>query len=55
MNAITPPAPPADLAASTPAPVRRAPTLTDRLRPHLQHVLALTIPPAMLIALLMAV
>jgi nitrate/nitrite transport system permease protein len=55
MNAIAPPAPPADLAASTPAPARRAPTLTDRARPHVQHALAVAIPPMLLIALLMAV
>jgi nitrate/nitrite transport system permease protein len=55
MNAIAPPTPPADLAASAPAPVRRAPTLTDRARPHVQHALAVIIPPVLLIALLVAV
>jgi hypothetical protein len=55
MNAIAPPAPPADLAASTALPPRRGPTLTDRMRPHVQHALAVTVPPMMLIALLMAV
>jgi nitrate/nitrite transport system permease protein len=55
MNAIAPPAAPADIAASTALPPRRAPTLTDRARPHVQHALAVVIPPMLLIGLLMAV
>jgi nitrate/nitrite transport system permease protein len=55
MNAIAPPGAPADIAASTALPPRRAPTLTGRARPHVQHALAVVIPPMLLIGLLMAV
>ncbi|MBW6398638.1 nitrate ABC transporter permease [Roseomonas sp. HJA6] len=42
----------ASIAASTPTPLRRAPTLADRMRPHVQHALAVAIPPLVLLALL---
>lgn len=38
--------------ASTPAPLRQAPSLTDRLRPHVQHALAVALPPLVLLAVL---
>ncbi|MEO3475477.1 nitrate ABC transporter permease [Roseomonas sp. CAU 1739] len=54
MNAIAPPvAAEATLSTASAAP-RRPPTLTDRMRPHVQHVLAVTIPPALLIGALLA-
>jgi nitrate/nitrite transport system permease protein len=53
MNALTPPAPPAELAASRPAPPRR-PGLTDRARPHVRHALAVAVPPLLLLGLLLA-
>jgi nitrate/nitrite transport system permease protein len=55
MNAITPPPAPAAIAASTrAATVPRAPTLTDRLRPRVQQALAVAMPPAALLGLLLA-
>jgi nitrate/nitrite transport system permease protein len=55
MNAITPPPAPAGIAASTPAAAPpRTPTLTDRLRPRVQHALAVAIPPLLLVGLLLA-
>ncbi|MBR0672269.1 nitrate ABC transporter permease [Neoroseomonas soli] len=55
MNAITPPAAAAELAASSTAAPRRAPSLTDRMRPHVQNVLAVILPPALLVAVLLGI
>jgi nitrate/nitrite transport system permease protein len=55
MNALTPPPAPAMLAASVPAPAPRRLSLTDRLRPHVQHALAVAVPPLLLVGLLLAV
>ena len=53
MNAITPPAGAAEVGSSAPAATQRRPTLTDRLRPHVQHALAVVIPPALLLLALL--
>ncbi|MBP0462715.1 nitrate ABC transporter permease [Roseomonas sp. PWR1] len=53
MNALSPPPAPAALAASAPA-APRAPTLTERLRPRVRHVLAVMLPPLMLLGFLLA-
>jgi nitrate/nitrite transport system permease protein len=58
MNAITPPPPPAGGVAATASAFTtapRRPTLTDRMRPRVQHALALTIPPLLLVGALVAV
>jgi nitrate/nitrite transport system permease protein len=55
MNAITPPPAPAALTASVTTATRPAPSLTDRARPHVQHALAVIVPPLLLLGLLMAV
>jgi nitrate/nitrite transport system permease protein len=60
MNAIAPPPAPAGTLAATgtspaaPAAAPRAPTLTDRMRPHVQHALAVAIPPLLLVGALVA-
>ncbi len=56
MNAIARPAA-AEAAGSSTATVApcRTPTLTDRLRPHVQHALAVILPPVLLLAGLVAV
>jgi nitrate/nitrite transport system permease protein len=55
MNAITPPAGAAAVGASTSAAAPRRPSLTDRLRPHVQHVLAVVIPPGLLLLALLGI
>jgi nitrate/nitrite transport system permease protein len=54
MNAITPPAGAAEVGSSAVATTPRRPTLTDRLRPHVQHALAVLIPPALLLLALLS-
>lgn len=53
MNAITPPTGAAEVGATAVAAAPRRPTLTDRLRPHVQHALAVVIPPALLLLALL--
>lgn len=55
MNALAPPAAPDEAMSSTTMPMRRAPSLADRMRPHVQHGLAVTLPPLLVVVALTAV
>lgn len=55
MNALAPPATPDEAMSSTTMPMRRAPSLADRMRPHVQHGLAVTLPPLLVVVALAAV
>ncbi len=55
MNAITPPAAPAETLASTPVAAPTAPRLASRILPKLRHTANVVVPPALLVLALLGI